>query len=56
MKRERRVISAYTNIAIEVGADTRRGILSMVASVYDPFGFISPNIQAGKRVLQEMCK
>ncbi|XP_032402158.1 uncharacterized protein LOC116709857 [Xiphophorus hellerii] len=35
---------------------TRRGILSMVASLYDPLGFISPFVLTGKRVLQETCK
>ncbi|KAL1268410.1 hypothetical protein QQF64_033773 [Cirrhinus molitorella] len=35
---------------------TRRGILSVVASVYDPLGFLAPYILTGKRVLQEMCK
>ncbi|KAL0174874.1 hypothetical protein M9458_030842, partial [Cirrhinus mrigala] len=35
---------------------TRRGILSVVASVYDPLGFLAPYILIGKRVLQEMCK
>ena len=28
----------------------------MVASVYDPLGFLSPYILTGKRVLQEMCR
>ncbi len=37
-------------------ASTRRGILSAVASVYDPLGFLAPYILIGKRVLQEMCK
>jgi len=37
-------------------AATRRGILSVVASVYDPLGFLAPYILTGKRVLQEMCK
>ncbi|XP_014881603.1 uncharacterized protein LOC106942781 [Poecilia latipinna] len=36
--------------------DTRRGILSIVASLYDPLGFISPFVLTGKRVLQETCK
>ncbi|KAK7880577.1 hypothetical protein WMY93_032789, partial [Mugilogobius chulae] len=35
---------------------TRRGILSTVASLYDPLGFVSPFILTGKRVLQETCK
>lgn len=34
---------------------TRRGVLSSVASVYDPLGFIAPYLLNGKRVLQEMC-
>lgn len=36
--------------------ETRRGILSVVASVYDPLGFIAPFILTGKRILQEMCQ
>jgi len=36
--------------------DTRRGILSIVASIYDPMGFISPFMLEGKSILQEMCK
>lgn len=37
-------------------APTRRGILSTVAAVYDPLGFISPFILTGKAVLQEICQ
>ncbi|XP_065115485.1 uncharacterized protein [Paramisgurnus dabryanus] len=35
---------------------TRRGILSTVASLYDPLGFIAPFLLNGKLVLQEMCR
>nr|XP_039258111.1 uncharacterized protein LOC120334671 [Styela clava] len=35
---------------------TRRGILSTVCSIYDPFGFIAPVILEGKRTLQELCR
>ncbi|XP_067295957.1 uncharacterized protein [Pseudorasbora parva] len=35
---------------------TRRGILSTVASVYDPLGLIVPVLLRGKRTLQEVCK
>ncbi|XP_070548117.1 uncharacterized protein [Ptychodera flava] len=35
---------------------TRRGILSAVASVFDPLGFLAPFVLRGKRILQEMCK
>ena len=35
---------------------TRCNILSTVASVYDPLGFIAPVLLGGKTILQEMCK
>ena len=35
---------------------TRRGILSTVASLYDPLGFVAPVVLIGKRILQEMCR
>ena len=35
---------------------TRRGILSVVNSVYDPFGFGAPAIQPMKVLLQDLCK
>ncbi|KAL6463232.1 hypothetical protein MHYP_G00276230 [Metynnis hypsauchen] len=35
---------------------TRRGILSTVASLYDPLGFVAPVLLIGKRILQEMCR
>ena len=35
---------------------TRRGILSCVASIYDPLGLASPVILTGKQILQEMCR
>ncbi|RVE71628.1 hypothetical protein OJAV_G00053730 [Oryzias javanicus] len=35
---------------------TRRGILSVVASLYDPLGFVAPFLLGGKGVLQEMCR
>ncbi|XP_038150062.1 uncharacterized protein LOC119789301 [Cyprinodon tularosa] len=35
---------------------TRRGILSTVASIFDPLGFIAPILLTGKRVLQEICR
>ncbi len=34
---------------------TRRGCLSVIASLYDPLGFISPFSLTGKRILQELC-
>lgn len=35
---------------------SRRGILSTVASVYDPLGFIAPFTLVGKPILQQLCK
>lgn len=34
---------------------TRRGCLSVIASLYDPLGFIAPFSLTGKRILQELC-
>lgn len=35
---------------------TRRGLLSMVSSVYDPLGFACPAILPAKSILQELCR
>ena len=35
---------------------TRRGILSTVASLYDPLGFAGPMILEAKALLQQLCK
>ncbi len=35
---------------------TRRGILSVVSSVYDPLGFLAPLILPAKILLQELCR
>ncbi len=37
-------------------AETRRGILSFVASVYDPLGLVAPVVLPAKRILQELCR
>jgi len=35
---------------------TRRGLLSIMSSVYDPFGFVSPVILLAKLIFQAECK
>ncbi|XP_045076512.1 uncharacterized protein LOC121564685 isoform X2 [Coregonus clupeaformis] len=35
---------------------TRRGVLSTVASIYDPLGFVAPVILLGKQILQQLCR
>ncbi|KAJ8037714.1 hypothetical protein HOLleu_18605 [Holothuria leucospilota] len=35
---------------------TRKGILSIMASVYDPLGFLAPFVLVAKRILQDLCK
>lgn len=35
---------------------TKRGILSCIASLYDPLGFVAPLLLQPKRLLQELCR
>ncbi|KAK3515917.1 hypothetical protein QTP86_004881, partial [Hemibagrus guttatus] len=35
---------------------THRSILSAVASIFDPLGFVAPYVLNGKKILQEMCR
>ena len=43
-------------IALKEQPWSRRGILSTVASLYDPLGFVAPVVLQGKKILQEMCR
>lgn len=43
-------------VELKTQPDTSRGILSTVASIYDPLGFISPVLLNGKRILQDLCQ
>jgi hypothetical protein len=36
--------------------NTRRGVLSIINSIFDPLGLISPFILPAKRLLQELCR
>ncbi|KAK0152254.1 hypothetical protein N1851_006383 [Merluccius polli] len=44
------------NVNMKDKPDTRRGILSVVASLYDPLGFVAPFVLSGKCILQELCR
>lgn len=35
---------------------SRRGVLSTVASIFDPLGFVAPFILVDKQILQQMCR
>ena len=35
---------------------TRRGMLSIISSIFDPLGFVAPHTLRGKRILQLLCQ
>ena len=43
-------------ISVKQKPATRRGILSIVSSVYDPLGFAAPFILQAKLIMQELCR
>ncbi|XP_038071855.1 uncharacterized protein LOC119740577 [Patiria miniata] len=43
-------------INVKVREPTRRGILSIVSSVYDPLGMVSAAIMPAKLLLQDLCR
>ena len=46
----------YFNINIMDKPLTRRGLITMLSSVYDPLGLVSPFLLKGRKTIQELCK
>ena len=44
------------SITIKDRPATRRGLLSVISSVYDPLGFVAPFVLPAKILLQDLCK
>ncbi|KAL0151450.1 hypothetical protein M9458_053236 [Cirrhinus mrigala] len=42
-------------VTVKNQAPTRRTILSIVSSIYDPLGFLSPFVLKAKQILQRLC-
>ena len=44
------------DVSIKTRPPTRRGILSVVGSVFDPFDFVTPFVLPAKKILQDLCR
>lgn len=44
------------NVSLKERPATRQGILSTVASLFDPLGLVAPILLKAKVILQEMCR
>lgn len=44
------------NITVKCKSHTRRNLLSVVSSIYDPLGFLSPFTLPAKLLLQDLCR
>ena len=44
------------HIVVSNKPPTRRGILSLISSVYDPLGFAAPFTLPAKKILQDLCR
>ncbi len=44
------------NVCIREKPATRRGILSVISSIYDPLGMAAPIILNAKLILQKLCQ
>ena len=49
-------VSAKFRPHLEARPVTRRGILSIVSSLFDPLGFIAPYVMKAKLLLQDLCR
>ena len=43
-------------VALKDRPNTRRGILSLTSSVYDPHGFVAPVIPSARELPQDLCR
>ena len=43
-------------VALKDRPNTRRDILSLTSSVYDPLGFVTPVVLPAKKLLQDLCR
>ena len=44
------------SVALKERPMSKRGILAIVGSVYDPFGLISPYVLVARQLLRELCR
>ena len=44
------------NVNVKLRPPTRRGIMSVVGTVFDPFGFAAPFVLTAKKILQDLCQ
>ena len=43
-------------VTLKQNSWTRRGLLSVISSVFDPLGFATPLLLQGKLLIQQLCK
>ena len=46
----------FSALSVEIVPETRRGILSLVSSVFDPMGFVTPYLLCAKLIIQNLCR
>ena len=45
----------FSKINLDRKPITKRGLLSMISSIYDPLGYAAPFVLEGRRILQLLC-